>query len=270
MKKSVLPVSLVASATLSLPAMAGILYSDITYEFNSSNDIYIDFNLDGAYDFRALKYANYYADLVTAAYSDNSYERTSFTQSNDSSGLTVYSQGDNLISRSIFAEGEVIGTEALFTSGLGIASESDFFRSSYSYRFRSSYNCGYKGWYQTCYGDWNPWETSPEYRSSSIGGAINPTGASGIFEGYLGFSLLEDDGLHYGWLDLSVNERGVGSINGFAYNSVANEQIAAGQRVAAQSEINQSQGDANAIPTPATLSLMVLGVVSIVARRRKS
>ncbi|TAG27759.1 MAG: PEP-CTERM sorting domain-containing protein [Verrucomicrobia bacterium] len=74
---------------------------------------------------------------------------------------------------------------------------------------------------------------------------------------YLGVRLLEEDGWHYGWIEIDAPFQRVngGYMNGMAYETSANRAIVTG-----------------AIPEPATAGV-VLGVVAlggVLCRRRQS
>jgi len=84
----------------------------------------------------------------------------------------------------------------------------------------------------------------------------------GEFTGFLGFQLNNTGGTsNYGWLSLTMNNRGEGSINSFAFNDVAGQSIKTGQTKLA---------DTVKVPEPGTLALMVMGAGALLARRRKS
>lgn len=72
---------------------------------------------------------------------------------------------------------------------------------------------------------------------------------------YLGVRLLEDDGWHYGWVEIDAPFRGIngGYMNGMAYETSANRAIVAG-----------------AIPEPATAGILfgVVALGGVVCRRR--
>jgi len=66
--------------------------------------------------------------------------------------------------------------------------------------------------------------------------------------GYLGVRFLIDGGTHYGWVALSVFE-GTGEVTGYAYDTVANQPINAGQT--------------SATPEPGTLGVLALGSLGL-------
>jgi len=76
-----------------------------------------------------------------------------------------------------------------------------------------------------------------------------------VDNGYMGFSVEQEDGTHYGWVQMSVGLEIDGipfdqvTIHDWAYNSIPGESIGAG-----------------VIPEPATAGLFALGLVAMLAR----
>jgi hypothetical protein len=72
--------------------------------------------------------------------------------------------------------------------------------------------------------------------------------------GYLGVRFLIGGGTYYGWVALSVDQ-GTGEVTGYAYDTVANQPIGAGQTTAT--------------PEPGTLGLLALGSLGLGYWRRR-
>ncbi len=78
-------------------------------------------------------------------------------------------------------------------------------------------------------------------------------GIAGYWKGadheYMGVRFNADDGIHYGWIEMSVSDTDVlATIHSWAYNTVPGEGLVAG-----------------VVPEPSTIALFLVGIVGIVA-----
>ena len=95
------------------------------------------------------------------------------------------------------------------------------------------------------------------YICNSFKGYCNvPLGQWPSQSGYLGFEFLSNGQTHFGWAHMTVACCASGTISEFAYDTVANQSIEAGQT--------------SATPEPATLGLLALGALGIGFWRRKA
>ncbi|MGS2719129.1 PEP-CTERM sorting domain-containing protein [Paraglaciecola aestuariivivens] len=268
MKKATSTLSLVASATLSLPAISGIIHSNTVLNINQTSDFTIDVNLDGVDDLQVSHNFLLYTGRLVSSYYSPTYERTMYSESKEYSTLNLLGLNSSLVSNGLIDQNAVIDSALSVSSSTELTRYDDYFRGEYNWRNKPPKTCRTGGKFSLPYdcSEWSAWSTTSAVNTLNIAGSANPSGIVGLFEGYVGFSLNESDGEHFGWLNLSVNERGLGQINSYAYNTVADEQILAGQT---QSQTSNKQ-QLNSVPLPSTLSLFILGAAGVVAGRRKS
>jgi len=95
------------------------------------------------------------------------------------------------------------------------------------------------------------WNLASSNSSSSITGG-NFLGTTGK---YIGIRFADDGNTHYGWIQLDIaSDASEITINGWAYNDVANGAITAGQE---------------AVPEPSSLALLAAGAVGIRLLRKR-
>jgi hypothetical protein len=88
--------------------------------------------------------------------------------------------------------------------------------------------------------------------TTHVGGAVNQFQIS--VPGYLGFEFEPTTGgqTQYGWMQITINNTGAGTIHGWAYESTAGTGILAGS-----------------VPEPGRALLLMLGLMGVVVRRRR-
>jgi hypothetical protein len=83
-----------------------------------------------------------------------------------------------------------------------------------------------------------------------------------VTDKYLGVVFQINGQVHYGWIRMTVNAGGgavTGTITGYAYNTVANQSLKAGEPGTPQAALK---------PQPATLGMLSLGASHVELRRK--
>lgn len=267
MEKLVLvTVSSAVLSTASFSSVAGIIHQDLNIDLgvssvmnsSASEDNYVDINGDGNNDFRFRNYEQL-TDRTVDFYSSYSYERSPYYENRDRNLLQTWGLGGLEFTNSPLSENATIDENSIFTTYQTLVDYNDYYRGSYQSRSRYR-SCGR---WSCSYGSWREWTTTPEYDNLSHTGSWVSSLSQNSFTGYMGFRMADGNGaFNYGWLSLSIDDRGEGSLNSFAFNESADESITAGQTRLANSK-------PTSVSEPATLALMVLGAGAIGAIRRK-
>ncbi|WP_088329111.1 hypothetical protein [Lacimicrobium sp. SS2-24] len=84
--------------------------------------------------------------------------------------------------------------------------------------------------------------------------------------GYLGFSLFDGTDTSFGWFNLTLNDRGTGTVHGYALESDYNTPILAGQTF---SEVAEPDAPVE-VPVPGTFLLLIAGLLGLQLSYRAS
>lgn len=265
--KTSLSTGAVALISLSGGAQAGIVYQDLNIDLGVSASLnggavqeynYIDFNNDGITDFQIRNYA-VWSDRYISGYSSYYSQRTGYNYQQERSLVDAWGLNGLTFSASPLSFGDEVSNGTSFTGYSALVDDYFYHHGEYQYNYRS-YSCG--RW--SCgYGSWQGWRTIPESTTEWFSGSWADVTEMQEFTGFLGFQFNNNGSMNYGWLSLTLNNEGEGSINSFAYNDVAGQSIEAGQQPAQSSE-------SVSVSAPGTLALMALGMGAICARRKKA
>ncbi len=99
------------------------------------------------------------------------------------------------------------------------------------------------------------WASTDDLLVQSLGGASG--GIAGYWKGanheYMGLRFTAGDGIHYGWIEMSVSDTyELATIHSWAYNTVPGEGLVAG-----------------VVPEPSTIALFLVGVITFGIKRFK-
>jgi hypothetical protein len=85
---------------------------------------------------------------------------------------------------------------------------------------------------------------------------------------YLGFKFLIDGEYHFGWARMSIHDNHM-KLDGYAYNTVANQPIKAGQESESGAAANISPTHSGSLTATATLGRLAQGAAGLAAWRRE-
>lgn len=206
-------------------------------------------------------------------YTRDAYERTAYTESYDWERINLYSSNYSLWSFALMpiSDGSRIDSSIVnWVSGATLIN--DYYRKGYSYNYRygDAYRgtCGSgKGAYSCNKVNWESWQTHLNNGHSYDTGSWKDELNSSIQDFYVGLRRNNNDGSqNFGWLSLSLNEDGYGSINSSAFNTNKNQYLNAGQTTL---NVDQKiQEDSKTIPEPVSIGLFGIGIAGLVARRK--
>jgi len=236
-----------AAAGVSVLALAGacegeVVYTETHQVTHSSFPLYIDLNHDGTNDF--LLRATYYAGS------------TGFAVGLDASGIA-----ENRVTGRRFASsgGYFFSAASALQAGAQIGPKGNF---SVRFPLMAVEHFGRIG---SQYSDLGPWAGK----------------GKGVRSRYLGLKFVVNGEVHYGWARLSVtlgHERQlddvVGTLTGYAYETVPDKPITAGRISGPDVITEQSETGANtpphtASPAPPTLGLLAKGALALDLWRRE-
>ncbi len=264
--KKGLSASTVLLGALSGQSIAGIIIQDLDISLGGEAQLngasfgeisYIDVNSDGQNEFQFYNYELNQDDYLLPEYSTYYSERTAYTQDRERNYLQVSGLNNLQFTADPLGLGEQIDDLSAFVTSDMLVDYYDYSRTSYQSRSRSR-SCGWRG--SCSYGSMGSWTTTDADEYSWLNGSwsdeIQAEGDN--YTGYLGFKLTDIDGMsNFGWLSMTIDDRGEGTINSLAFNDISNQSIKAGQR----SSVSVSE--------PSALALMVMGVGAVALRRRK-
>jgi len=104
---------------------------------------------------------------------------------------------------------------------------------------------------------WGQRSSGSNWNLASSGSSSSITGGNflGTTEKYIGIRFADAGNTHYGWIQLDIEpDASSVTINGWAYNDVANGAITAGQET---------------VPEPATLAMLACGAAAMLVLRRR-
>jgi len=245
-------IAVAAIAVSALPASAGLITTELNLDFNLNANTTIDVNNDGVNDFSFYQY-EYSYDRVQAAYSSNTYNRTAYRDTYDRAYLSLSGLNGFSFSSNLVLERELISDDLAFVTSAMLVDNSDRYRGAYSYQQRN-YSCGRRS---CSYGSWRDWVSVDVYDHEFLNGSFAGHLSGGDYTGYIGF---KSDKEQFGWLNVTLNDRGQGSINSMTMQTVNNTPLESGAR---------QQQNAVSVSEPTTLGLMLLGLGVTVRRKKK-
>jgi len=117
------------------------------------------------------------------------------------------------------------------------------------------------------------WSVFAEWKSSSgarRGGSWISGPRYGVSNRYLGLKFKINGQVHYGWARLSLQSFGwTATLTGYAYETIANKPIVAGQEQGNEEGVEQPAALTNPAQKPATLGMLALGSLALSTRCAK-
>lgn len=251
-------------------SQANFISSDLNIDINSGGHIYVDINGDSVMDFD-FYHNDYYNQTYNYGYSYSTYRRSANTRTTEQQYTSLSALNNFSFLADPLLAGDSFGLDDNFVSFSDLARYDLDAQSSYT--SQSGYprrSCN--RWGRNCrsYTVWGSVITHAGFTNESQSGSFmdDILANNNEYTGYIGFKHSNNEGNDYlGWLNVTLNNRGEGSINSFGYsqdNSLT--YLNAGQ---VPIQIPKTNNQSN-VSSPAVLGLMALGLGGLaLARRRK-
>lgn len=252
-------------------ASASLITGDVNQQISGQGNYYVDLDGDSVNDFNFYHYDYSYYNY-TPSVNNSTYRSSAYTTSSENQYTNLTASNGFSFLASPLMLGETFSADDSFISSGMLAQSYENERTTYGYQYgsrRSSCN----RWGRNCsyYTSWGSWNTVQGYSNEGQAGTwIDEAIANGgSVSGYVGFKKTDEQGNDYlGWLELSLNTLGEGTIGSFGLVSRNNVSSLNAGEVPVPVAAPQATTDVSA---PGVLGLMSLGIGGLaLARRRRT
>ncbi|GEM_PF-1710538 len=254
-------------------ASASLVTGDVNQQISGQGNYYVDIDGDSVNDFNFYHH-DYSSYDFSPAVDDPTFRRSEYTTSSENQYTNLTASGGFSFLASPLMLGETINADDNFITFGMLAQSYENERTTYEYQYgsrRSSCN----RWGRNCsyYTSWGPEYTVQGYSyEGQTGSWIDDAIANGgSVSGYVGFKKTDEQGNDYlGWLELSLNTLGEGTIGSYGLVSGSNINSLNAGEAPAPVAVPQDQGTTE-VAAPGVLGLMSLGIGGLaLARRRRT
>ena len=254
-------------------ASASLITGDVNQQITGQGNYYVDLDGDSVNDFNFYHHDYSYYNY-TPATSNSTYRRSAYTTSNENQYTNLTASGGFSFLASPLMLGETISADDNFITFGMLAQSYENERTAYNYQYGSRRRyCN--SWGKNCryYTSWGNVYTAQGYSyETQTGSWIDDALANGgSVSGYVGFKKTDEQGNDYlGWLELSLNTQGEGTIGSYGLASGSNISTLNAGEAPAPLAAPQAQVTTD-VSAPGVLGLMSLGIGGLaLARRRRT
>jgi len=254
-------------------ASASLISGDVNQQISGQGNYYVDLDGDSVNDFTFYHHDYSYYNYSPAVYG-STYRRSAFTTSNENQYTNLTASNGFSFLASPLMLGETFSADDNFISAGMLAQSYENERTTYGYQYGSTRrSCNRWGRNCSYYTSWGRWNTVQGYSTEGQTGSwIDDAIANGgSVSGYVGFKKTDEQGTDYlGWLELSLNTLGEGSIGSYGLVSGSNISSLTAGELPAPVAAPQAQVTTD-VSAPGVLGLMSLGIGGLaLARRRRT